>query len=147
MEDIACPQNTFVKALVGYIVLNTGDVLLMDMEAGVEHLGRSTVQNVDCIVVVVEPGYASLNAAHRIKKLAQEIGVKKIFAIANKVRSEKDKEMIKTELKEIKILGFIPYSNEIIDNAVVNRTGILPVNLVDNIINTITNELNNCCSR
>jgi CO dehydrogenase maturation factor len=78
-------------------------------------LGRATAQAVDRLIVVVEPGRRSIDTAGHIRQLASEIGLKNIAIVGNKVRSEKDKEFLRTHLADFHILGFLPYSNSLIE--------------------------------
>jgi CO dehydrogenase maturation factor len=79
------------------------------MEAGIEHLGRSTAKGVDMMLVVVEPGQRSLDTALRIKGMANDIGLSKIKYIANKVMNKEDQDFIKSILPENDLLGIIPF--------------------------------------
>lgn len=109
-----CPESTILKALMTHLVLYRDDIVLMDMEAGVEHLGRATSGSVDALVVVVNPGARSRNAAHKIRKLGQDIGIKNIVVLANRVRGPEDEELIRKSLPDFDILGFLPEDDEIV---------------------------------
>lgn len=106
----ACPESTLVKTLVRHIILDRNERIIMDMEAGVEHLGRSTTGAVDCLIIVVEPGMRSIQAARRIKDLANQIGIKNIRIIANKIASPDDDRFIKENIDKQELLGMLPYS-------------------------------------
>jgi CO dehydrogenase maturation factor len=110
-----CPESVLLKNLVMHLILRRDDVVVMDMEAGVEHLGRGTSRAVDCLVVVVEPGRRSIETALRIKDLAADIGLVRIGIVGNKVRSDKDREFLITSLPGYQFLGFIPYDDQIIE--------------------------------
>jgi CO dehydrogenase maturation factor len=110
-----CPESTLLKALVMHIVLARDEVVVMDMEAGIEHLGRATASAVDKLIVVVEPGRRSIDTAEHIRRLASEIHLKKLFIVGNKVRSPKDEEFLKKHLSDFDILGFIPYADDLIE--------------------------------
>ncbi|MGM0454062.1 MAG: AAA family ATPase, partial [Thermodesulfobacteriota bacterium] len=110
-----CPESTLLKALITHIVLARDDVVIMDMEAGIEHLGRATAQAVDRLVVVVEPGRRSIDTAMHIKQLAGEIGLDKIALVGNKCRGEKDMEFLKQHLPDFEFLGFLPYDDALIE--------------------------------
>lgn len=110
-----CPESTMLKALITHIVLARDEVVVMDMEAGIEHLGRGTAGSVDRLIVVVEPGRRSIDTAMHIKKLAGEIGLNRIFMVGNKIRSEKDISFLQTNLAEFTFLGFIPYDDALIE--------------------------------
>lgn len=110
-----CPESTMLKALITHIVLSRDEVVVMDMEAGIEHLGRATASSVDRLVVVVEPGRRSIDTAMHIKKLAGEIGLSKIAMVGNKIRGEKDILFLKTNLADFTFLGFLPYDEALIE--------------------------------
>ena len=110
-----CPESTLLRALVTHIVLARDEVVVMDMEAGIEHLGRATASAVDKLSVVVEPGRRSMDTAGHIKKLASEIGLQNIVLVGNKVRSDKDEKFLLTHLNNFKFLGFIPYDETLIE--------------------------------
>ena len=110
-----CPESTLLKALVMHIVLARDEVVVMDMEAGIEHLGRATAKAVDKLLVVVEPGRRSIDTAEHIRKLASEIHLNQIAVVGNKIRSAKDEEFLRKHLSDFEILGFLPYSDELIE--------------------------------
>jgi len=115
-----CPENALLQALTSHLLLARDEVVIMDMEAGVEHLGRATAKAVDILIVVVEPGRRSIETARRIATLAQEIGLNNIAIVANKVRSQPEKEFIASSLPEFKFLGFIPYDQALVDADLAN---------------------------
>jgi len=110
-----CPESTLLKALVTHIVLARDEVVVMDMEAGIEHLGRATAQAVDKLFIVVEPGRRSIETAEHIKKLASEIGLKKLFLVGNKIRGKKDIEFLKNNISGIEFICFLPYDDALIE--------------------------------
>jgi CO dehydrogenase maturation factor len=109
----ACPENAFLKSLLNYMVIARKEWLLLDMEAGIEHLGRGTAIGVDHMLIIVEPNGTSTETAHRIRKLADDLLIKNIQVIGNKIQSSEDKEFLREELKDFNILGFIPNSDVI----------------------------------
>jgi len=109
-----CPEATILKALMNHLVLARNEVVVMDMEAGIEHLGRATSGSVDALIVVVNPGKRSRVAADKIRKLGQDIGIKRIVVVGNRIRSEADKRLIQDSMPGYKILGFIPEMDEIV---------------------------------
>lgn len=111
-----CPENAFVRELVGHLLLEERDVVIMDMEAGIEHLGRGTTRDVDAFIVVVEPGRRSLETAERVVKLASELGVKRYFIIINKARGEDDCALVESFFAVENIIGMIPYSEDILES-------------------------------
>lgn len=110
-----CPESTMLKALVRHIVLARDEAVVLDMEAGLEHLGRGTAMAVDRLIVVVEPGRRSVETAHHILQLAGDIGIKKLSFVGNKIRSEKDKEFFSKNMPDFDFLGYIPFAGEIIE--------------------------------
>ena len=110
-----CPESTLLRALVMHIVLARDEVVVMDMEAGIEHLGRATAKAVDKLIVVVEPGRRSIDTAAHIRRLASEIGLNSLFIVGNKIRNEKDEEFLKTHLSDFQFLGFLPYDETLIE--------------------------------
>jgi CO dehydrogenase maturation factor len=110
-----CPESTLLKVLVTHVVLARNEVVVMDMEAGIEHLGRATASAVDKLLVVVEPGRRSIDTAGHIQKLASEIGLKNIAVIGNKVRGPQDEEFLRKHLSDFEFLGFLPYDNSLIE--------------------------------
>ncbi len=105
-----CPENALLKALVTHLLLRRDQTLLLDMEAGVEHLGRATASAVDAFLIVVEPGLRSLATATQIRELAQGIGVNRIYLVANKTRGDQDQEFIRQHAPEVPLLGALPFS-------------------------------------
>jgi CO dehydrogenase maturation factor len=110
-----CPESTLLRALVMHIVLARDEVVVMDMEAGIEHLGRATAKAVDKLIVVVEPGRRSIDTAEHIRKLANEIGLDAIAVVGNKIRGPKDREFLQTHLSDFEFLGFLPYDDALIE--------------------------------
>ena len=109
-----CPESALLKRLLGHLVRKE-EILFMDMEAGVEHLGRGTTRNIDLLLVIVEPGQRSLETASTIKKLGEDLGIRHVLAILNKCRDEAQKREIRKRLKEmdIDLIGVLPYSEEV----------------------------------
>jgi CO dehydrogenase maturation factor len=116
-----CPENALLQALITHLLLERDEVVILDMEAGVEHLGRATAKAVDKLIIVVEPGRTSVETAYRIDKLAREIGLHNIAIVANKVRSQSEREFLTSSLQGFKFLGFIPYDQAIVEADVNNR--------------------------
>jgi len=109
-----CPESTLLRALVTHIVLARDEVVIMDMEAGIEHLGRGTARAVDKLLIVVEPGRRSIDTAEHIRHLASEIGLKRLAVIGNKIRSKADEDFLKKHLNDFEFLGFLPYDDALI---------------------------------
>lgn len=109
-----CPESTVLKALMNHLVLFRDDIVIMDMEAGIEHLGRATSASVDALIIVVNPGARSRAAADKIRKLGRDIGIKNIIILGNRVKNEEDRDLIKSSLSDFPILGFLPEHEEIV---------------------------------
>ena len=118
-----CPEHVMLKAMLSSLVLRRDDVVIMDMEAGREHLGRGTASMMDRFIVVIEPGARSIQTYTRIKELARDIGITKVSVVANKVRDESDKEFLRSRIPEEDLLGFLSYNPEVID---ADRRGLSP---------------------
>ena len=110
-----CPEHVMLKRILNYLSLRSKDVVIMDMEAGLEHLGRGTCEGVDQFVVVIEPGARSIQTYKNVKRLAEGLGVKQVRVVANKVRNEADEEFISSRIPAEDLLGFIHYNEEVID--------------------------------
>ncbi len=110
-----CPESTLLKALVTHITLQRDEVVVMDMEAGLEHLGRATATAVNRLLVVVEPGKRSIETAHQIKKLAGEINLHRVSVVGNKIRNKGDEDFLRGQLAEFDIAGFLDYDNTLIE--------------------------------
>ena len=109
----ACPENVLIRALVTDLILYKDDALIMDMEAGIEHLGRATVSGVDTLIVVVEPGQRSIDCANTTREMAEAIGIKNIQVVVNKIMEPEDEQFVKNTLGTPELLGTIPYTDEI----------------------------------
>ncbi len=105
-----CPESTLLKQLVTHILLRRDEVVLLDMYAGVEHLGRATVAAVDALIVVCEPTARSLATARQIKQLAADIGLTRLYLVGNKVQTDADRAYIEANSPGLPILGCLPYT-------------------------------------
>ncbi len=110
-----CPASSFLRALLKHVMFKESSFVILDMEAGIEHLGRGTTRGIDLMIIVVEPGSRSIETASRIKDLAGDIGIERLAAVINKVRGEEIKEIeSRLDLIGIPVLGSIPYDNSMI---------------------------------
>jgi CO dehydrogenase maturation factor len=103
-----CPENALLRSLVTHLLIQRDEVLILDMEAGLEHLGRGTAQAVDAFIVVVEPGRRSIQTARAIRNLAHDLAVERVYAVGNKVASPPDEDFIAEQLAGFELLGFLP---------------------------------------
>ncbi len=112
-EGCFCPESAFLRAILRHAIFKKKDVLILDMEAGIEHLGRGTARGVDLLIAVVEPGMRSFETLKRIEKLGKDIGIDRVAVVVNKyIESERAKELIKKLDKPL--LGIIPFSQDFI---------------------------------
>ena len=110
-----CPEHVMLKAILSALTYRKNDVVVMDMEAGLEHLGRGTAANMDQFIVVIEPGSRSVQTYHNVKRLANDLGVKRVRVVANKVRDERDEQFVRNAIPAEDLLGMIHYNPEIMD--------------------------------
>ena len=108
-----CPEGALVRNLVSHLLLGRDEVVIMDMDAGVEHLGRGTAKAVDAFIIVVEPGQRSLQTAEAIRRLAKDLGVTRCYFVGSKTKSDRECQFIKNNLTNLEVLGFINYHTEI----------------------------------
>ena len=110
-----CPEHVMLKSILSALTYRKNDVVVMDMEAGLEHLGRGTAANMDQFIVVIEPGSRSVQTYRNVKRLASDLGVKRVRVVANKIRDEKDEAFIQENIPAEDLLGCIHYNPEIMD--------------------------------
>ncbi len=108
-----CPENAVLAALMAHLLLAPDEMVIMDMAAGIEHLSRGTARAVDKLIIVVEPGRASIETAKRIRALAQDLGISSISVVGNKVPDATGQDFISSSLPDMDILGFIPYDTAV----------------------------------
>ena len=108
----ACPENVFLRTLTSHLALQRHETLILDMEAGTEHLGRATCEAMDAMIVVVEPGRRSTAIAEHVRQMAKDVGIKRVYLVANKIRSAKDLETLRGSLPEgVPLLGAIGFDD------------------------------------
>ena len=110
-----CPEHVMLKSVLSALTYRKNDVVIMDMEAGLEHLGRGTAANMDQFIVVIEPGARSVQTYHNVKRLAKDLGVKQVRVVANKVRDEQDEAFVRSAIPAEDLLGIIHYNPEVMD--------------------------------
>src|SRR3989304_833455 len=119
-----CPASSFLKALLRHVILKTNSVVILDMEAGVEHLGRGTTKGIDIMLIVVEPGARSIETAVRIVELASQIGINRFGAVVNKAHGVSKEIEDKLSEHGIEVIGTIPYDTTLIQ---ADMDGIAPI--------------------
>lgn len=110
-----CPESAMLKTLFTHLLFREDDVLILDMYAGVEHLGRATVDFVDAMIIVVEPTQRSLGTADQIRKLARDIGLDRLWLAGNKIRSEEEVQFLERSALDIPLLGTLPLDLGVLD--------------------------------
>ena len=110
-----CPEHVMLKSILSALTYRKNDVVIMDMEAGLEHLGRGTAAHMDQFIVVIEPGARSVQTYRNVKRLAKDLGVKRVRVVANKVRDEQDEAFVRSAIPAEDLLGCIHYNTEIMD--------------------------------
>jgi len=110
-----CPESALLRNLLNHLLLRRSEVVIMDMDAGVEHLGRGTALAVDAFIIVVEPGRRSIQTAEAIKNLAQDLGIEKCYVVGSKTTSDADRRFIIDNMSGFEVLGFINYNPMIIE--------------------------------
>ena len=118
-----CPENAFVKSLISNLLLKENEVVIMDMEAGIEQLSRGTASSVDVMLIVTEPSFSSIETTKRIQTLAEQLKIKKILIIANKIRNAQDRDFITNKFSEKDAVQFITYNAELEKNRGVIDSG------------------------
>lgn len=137
----ACPENVLLKSLLSEIILNRDEIVIVDMEAGIEHLGRGSSRSIDMMLIVVEPGSRSVETARNIMKLASEIGVTKFGIIGNKLRSDEQEAWIKSQFQDDIFLGAISF------NDVIAKADYLNEPLIDIMDEKLKNEFDKIFNR
>jgi len=129
-----CPESALLKTLLAHLLVARNEVVILDMEAGIEHLGRGTAGAVDRLIVVVEPGRRSIETAISIKELAGELGLQNLAVVGNKIRSQSDKDFLMASLPGFEFIGFIPYDQAVVD---ADLAGLSPLDSSQQVINAI----------
>lgn len=110
-----CPESAFLRSLMAHLLFHREDAVILDMEAGVEHLTRGTSRAVDALLTVVEPGARSIETAARIQRLGSDLGISRVWAVGNKVRNEADEAFIRDAAKDLSVLAFLPYGADVVE--------------------------------
>lgn len=114
LAGCVCPESAMLKALLSHLILERDELLILDMDAGVEHLGRGTAQGVDAFIIVVEPGQRSFQTARTIEKFASGLGVRHCFIVGSKTNNESARQFIKENLASYQILGFLDFDPDLL---------------------------------
>lgn len=129
-----CPEHVMLRRIISNLVIHRDDVVIMDMEAGLEHLGRGTTSSMDAFIVVIEPGARSVQTYKNVKRLAKDLGVSQVKVVANKVRNKDDEDFILAKIPSEDLLGMIHYNTEVID---ADRQGSSPFDFSPTVVEEI----------
>jgi len=121
-----CPENVVLKSLLAHVFIERDEYLIVDMEAGLEHLGRGTTAYMDALIVVVEPGQRSFQTARQVKSLADDLGIKRVCVVGNKVMGADDLSMMRENLSGFSFLGSMSYNEKIIE---ADKRGVSPYDI------------------
>lgn len=132
-----CAENALLRSLLSHVIIERDEYVIVDLEAGLEYLGRGTTEYIDALVVVVEPGKRSFQTARQVKKLADDIGIRKVYIVGNKVKDQDDRDFIREDLGDLPILGYISRNDKI---AEADRRGVSPYD-IDREVRTQTAEI------
>jgi CO dehydrogenase maturation factor len=110
-----CPEHVLLKSLLTHLIVERKEVVIVDMEAGIEHLTRGTAASVDAFIVVVEPGQRSIQTARTVYGMAKKLGVQRVFVVANKVRGAEDLDFMKENIGKIEMIGSLSFRAEVME--------------------------------
>lgn len=120
-----CKENSFLYAVLSSLLLDKNDLVVMDMSAGIEHLTRGTSRGVDMLIIVTEPTRVSVQTTRVVQRLANELGIKQVKVLVNKVRTEKEKQFIANEFAQSELLAMVPFDEGVLENALAEESGLL----------------------
>ncbi len=143
-----CPASALIKALLTHVTLASDDALIMDMDAGIEHLGRATAQSMDALLVVVDDGPWSIQTALRIRTLAEDIGIKNLAAVVNRMRKQTDLEAVQTLLQGIPLAGTVPHDDRLVHGIIqdADQQHMTPTEVLTELLPSIEGILKNLLS-
>jgi CO dehydrogenase maturation factor len=121
-----CPESTLLRVLMRHLMIRRGEAVIVDMEAGLEHLARGSTESMDAFLVVVEPGQRAIQTAHQIRRLATDLGVRQVYVVGNKVANGADQDVIEAGVAPMPVLGHLSYRESVRD---ADRKGVSPYDL------------------
>jgi CO dehydrogenase maturation factor len=125
-----CAENALLRSLLSYVIVERDEYVIVDLEAGLEHLGRGTTEYIDALIVVVEPGRRSFQTAHQVRRLADDIGIKKVYVVGNKIADGQDETLVRENLEGLPLLGFLSLNDRIIE---ADKRGVSPYDLSEKV--------------
>ena len=139
----ACPEGAFLKALLTHTILQRKELVIVDLAAGVEFMGRASIQGIDVLVVVVEPGGRSIETAINIARMGRELGIKHVAAILNKITAPAQAETIKSQLADMTVLAEIDYNPAVQEADLLRKSVFQPGSQLVNTLRQAKEELAN----
>lgn len=140
-----CAENVMLKSLLTHVLIERDEYVIVDMEAGLEHLGRGSTAYIDALIVVVEPGQRSFRTAEQVKKLAADLGIPRVYIAGNKIADDRDAALIKEHLSGLPYLGSMSYNEKIME---ADRRNVSPFDIdmkiraeVEEIIDTLRKDV------
>ncbi|MDD3846127.1 MAG: carbon monoxide dehydrogenase accessory protein CooC [Syntrophorhabdaceae bacterium] len=130
-----CAENALLRSLLSYVMIERDEYVIVDLEAGLEHLGRGTTEYIDALIVVVEPGRRSFQTARQVRKLADDIGIKKVYVVGNKIAGNEDEALVRENLEGLPLLGFLSLNDRVVE---ADKRGVSPYDLDERIKNEVT---------
>jgi len=118
-----CAENALLRSLLAHVMIERDEYVIVDMEAGLEHLGRGTTEYMDALIVVVEPGRRSFQTAYQVKRLSEDLNIKRVYIVGNKIMDQADRSLIRESLKDLPYLGDIGYNEKV---AEADKKGLSP---------------------
>lgn len=130
-----CAENALLRSLLSYVMIERDEYVIVDLEAGLEHLGRGTTEYIDALIVVVEPGRRSFQTARQVGRLADDIGIEKVYVVGNKIAGEQDEALVRENLEGLPLLGLLSLNDRVIE---ADKRGVSPYDLDERIRKEVT---------
>jgi len=130
-----CAEKALLRSLLSYVMIERDEYVIVDLEAGLEHLGRGTTEYIDALIVVVEPGKRSFQTARQVRRLADDIGIKKVYVVGNKIADGQDETLVRENLEGLPLLGFLSLNDRIIE---ADKRGVSPYDLSEKVREEVT---------
>lgn len=140
-SECYCRENTFLAALVSTLLLRQGDIVVMDMGAGIEHLSRGTARGVDLMLVVVEPSRNSISTARNVRRMAADLGIGKVRVVANKIRSAGERDFVARNFAPGEVIGYIAFDDQVWEASMGEETANGPGGEVEKAVAEISRRL------